>query len=508
MSVALISVYDKTGIVEFARSLVEMGWKIVSSGGTARTLRESGVSVESVEELTGLSPILGGRVKTLHPTVHAGILARRDVPEDVETLKREGIETIDLVAVDLYPFEKAASDRSLDERAVEELIDVGGPTLLRAAAKNWRSVITVSAPSQYEDILSVLRDGGPDDDLRRSLAARAFARLSSYDARVASWLSDSDAAFPSLLAESYERGEALRYGENPHQEAAVYRRIGETGPSVTTARVLSGKTLSYCNLADLDLAMRAAAAFDAPTAIVVKHASPCGIASANTLARAIEDAVECDPLSAYGCVIVLNREVDPDVAQFIHKMPFVEVVGAPTFAEESLALMRKKKARRLVELGSFERLDPLVRKGVAGGMLVQRRDDAAFDRTSAKVVTHRAPTEEEWSALEFAFGAVRWVVSNAVVLVRGTATVGIGGGQPNRVDSVRIAATRAGDRAQNSVLGSDALFPFADGVAAAAEAGVSAVVQPGGSKRDGEVIEASDAAGMAMVFTGTRTFRH
>jgi len=512
---ALISVSDKTGIVELGKFLDSRGVEILSTGGTLKALREAGIAAIQVSDFTGSPEILDGRVKTLHPKIHGGILGRRDLNSHRDQMKEHGIEPIDLVVVNLYPFERVTADPDCSLEDAIENIDIGGPSMVRSAAKNSDSVAIVTDPADYDRVRSDIEtnDGAIAPETRRYLAGKAFARTAEYDAAIANYLArklNPEAPVPDKIHLTLNKIGDLRYGENPHQKAAWYTN-GEAGPTLPNAKVLSGKELSYNNLLDLESAARMVRDFEAPTVAILKHNNPCGLASHEDLATAYTDAYECDPVSAYGSIIGLNRIVDLATAEKIHESPFVEAVIAPGYAEGTLDLLVQKSTRRFLELPG---LDKPAKKGVLelrfleGGALAQDKDVVADDEYEWKVVSERQPTDQERASLLFAFRAVKHVKSNAIVLVQGTKTVGIGAGQMNRLESVRIATKNAGDKAKGSVLGSDAFFPFRDGVDAAAEAGVGLIIQPGGSKRDDEAIEAANQAGIAMVFTGMRHFRH
>lgn len=507
---ALLSVWDKTGIVEIARRLHEIGFELISTGGTLRAIADAGVPVRAVSDVTGSPEMLGGRVKTLHPAIHGGLLARRDSPDQMAELASYGIGTIDLVVANLYPFGEVASHPAVTLDDALEHIDIGGPTMIRAAAKNFPAVLVLVDPSDYEPVLDALAEGGLDGvpiEMRRNLAAKAFAHVAAYDSVIAAYLRPAG-EFPHHLPLAGERMTMLRYGENPHQEAAIYRLLNPRGTrGVAAWRVLSGKEMSYNNYLDAVAAWTAAADFPGPAVSIIKHNLPCGLATHDDLSQAFLAAHTSDPVSAFGGVVALNRPVDAHTASLITDH-FFEVVLAPAFSPEALDELRRKKNLRVVEVPDTGMEEPLEIRVLDGAMLVQTPDRVEPDPASWKTVTRRAPTESELESLVFAWRAVRHVKSNAIVLATGTATVGIGGGQPNRVDAVRIAVERAGARARGSVLASDAFFPFPDGVEAAAEAGVTAIAQPGGSVRDEEVIAAADRAGIAMVFTGIRHFRH
>ena len=539
---ALLSVADKTGIVALAGGLVELGCEIISTGGTAGALREAGVPVTALETVTGFPEILGGRVKTLHPAVHGALLAVRADDGHIAELERRGIRPIDLVAVTLYPFE-AALARGSDERALIEEIDIGGVTLLRAGAKNFQDVVVLSDPAQYAPVLDEIRTTRTVGfDTRRRLAREAFARTTAYDRAIAGWLeaaargaSQSGPAestwaggpepFPARLSLAFEKIQDLRYGENPHQRGAFYRAAGtgahrtgaeaappghSGGPDLTTARQIAGKELSYNNIYDLDAALELVREFADTAAVVVKHGIPCGVAVAGTVRDAYVRARDGDPVSAFGGIVALNRPVDGAAADAIAET-FLEAVIAPAFHEDAVAILARKKAVRLLETGPLGPAGPSAGRDwrrVRGGLLVQDRDALDLNEADLKVATRRAPTDREWAALRFAWTVCRHVRSNAIVFARDRQVVGVGAGQPNRVESVRIAGRVAGERGRGASMASEAFFPFADGVEAGAAAGITAVIQPGGSKRDPEVIAAADASGMAMVMTGIRHFRH
>jgi phosphoribosylaminoimidazolecarboxamide formyltransferase/IMP cyclohydrolase len=497
---ALISVYDKSGLDDLARGLDELGWEIASSGGTAAHIESLGLAVTKVEDLTQSPEMLGGRVKTLHPRVHAGILARRDEPGDMDTLAEHGIEPFDLVCINLYPFE---SDPSI------ELIDVGGPSMLRGAAKNHASVAALCDPADYGPVLAELRDGGISAETRRRLAAKAFAQTAAYDAAIARWFA-AEEAFPDSLVIALEKTQELSYGENPHQRGAYYAERGARRHLLSRVEQLHGKELSFNNLNDLAGARALAREFDRPACVIVKHANPCGVAVAATLEEAYDKALASDPVSAYGGVIVLNREVEPALGAKLAEQ-FVEVLLAPGFTEDALAALQQKKNTRIL-LDRETEPWPAERhyKRVLGGMLVQDADADIEDRDGWEIAAGEV-SDAQWADLVFAWRVCKHVASNAIVLAKDLATIGIGAGQMSRVDSVRIAVEKAaefGHDARGSVLASDAFFPFADGPQVALDAGVTAIVQPGGSRRDDEVVAAISAAGAAMVFTGRRHFRH
>ena len=509
MPTAILSVHDKTGIIEFARALLEQGWNLLASGGTARLLRANGCAVTEVAEYTGSPEILGGRVKTLHPAIHGGLLAR-NTPVDRAELQALGWDWIDLVAVNLYPFEQTVAEPDVSlEKAVEN-IDIGGVTLIRAASKNFDRVTLACDPADYGAIVSELRAGGVSAATRRRLALKGFHQTAHYDHAIETYLAqlpstEASAEMPQPLMPILYPIQSLRYGENPHQSAELYSDAPGVGP--LGGRVLQGKELSYNNLLDLDAAWRAALSFDRPTIAIVKHLSPCGIASADDLATAFAAALKCDPRSAYGGVIASNQHFDEAVARALGDL-FVECIAAPGFSPEARAVLAKRKNCRLVEIAGALPAAEYELRSITHGVLRQTVDHGDPATAEWRVVTKRQPTEAEWQALRFAWRACQHVKSNSIVLAKGEATVGIGGGQPNRVDCVRIAVERAGAEARGSVLASDAFFPFPDSVELAVAAGVTAIAHPGGSVRDAESLAAADAAGLAMVVTGVRHFRH
>jgi phosphoribosylaminoimidazolecarboxamide formyltransferase / IMP cyclohydrolase len=506
MPKAILSVYDKSGLVEFASGLSALGWSLIASGGTARALRQAGLTVTEVADYTGSPEVLGGRVKTLHPAIHAGLLAR-SAAEDRGQLAQLGWELIDLAAVNLYPFEEtiARPDVALEE-AVEN-IDIGGVALIRAAAKNFARVCLVCDPADYLAVLAELRTGGVSLERRRALAVKGFQQTRRYDAAISAYLAGgkADETGTAPLHLDLYPVSSLRYGENPHQQATLYAYQPEAGP--LGGRLLQGKALSYNNLLDLDAAWRAAVSFERPTVCIVKHLSPCGLASGDSLAAAYPQALESDPISAFGGVIATNRPFDDQTAHALGDL-FVECIAAPGFEPDALQTLGRRKNLRLVSMEALKIEPDIELRSVNAGVLRQSVDLGDPPETEWRAVSQRQPDEAELRALHFAWKACQHVKSNAIVFVQGEATVGIGGGQPNRVDCVRIAAQRAGGRARGAVMASDAFFPFPDSVEEAAKAGITAIVSPGGSVRDAEAIAAADAHGMAMVFTGVRHFRH
>jgi len=516
---ALISVSDKTGVADFAKSLAALGVEILSTGGTASALREAGLQVTDVSEFTGQEEILDGRVKTLHPRLHAALLARREDPEHMATLEREGIEPIDVVCVNLYPFEQTVSGYDVAPEVAIENIDIGGPTMIRAAAKNHEGVAVVVKPESYDAVCAELEESGGEisASTRHWLANEAFAQTARYDAAISRWFSTEYEDFPEHLAIAYEKVLDLSYGENPHQRAALYADAGARSHILSRVSKLHGRALSFNNVLDLDSARGLVGDFAQPACVIVKHNNPCGAAIGVDVLEAYLKALACDPLSAYGGVIALNRPIGVELAEELHKN-FVEVLIAPGFEEGALDVLQQKEAIRI--LCEEERREPdddeRDVKRVLGGLLIQDRDGDPEPREIMEVVTQTQPSEQQWEDMLFAWTVCRRVRSNAIVIAKGGATLGIGAGQMSRVDSVRLAVEKCraahGDGAAallaDSAVASDAFFPFADGPELAIQAGSTAVIQPGGSKRDGDVIAACDADGVAMVFTKHRHFRH
>ena len=522
---ALISVYDKTGLLPFARALAERGVLLISTGGSSKALADAGLAVTDVASITGFPEMLDGRVKTLHPAIHGGILARRDLASHRDALAKHDIGEIDLVVSNLYPFEATVASGAGWEDCIEK-IDIGGPSLIRGAAKNHDFVTVVTDPADYDTVLADLaaNNGATTLLTRRKLAGMAYARTSAYDAAIAAWMAaERGETFPTTLSIAGERKQLLRYGENPHQEAAFYAIAKDGRPGVATATQLQGKELSYNNLNDTDAAFEAVAEFDQPAVAIIKHANPCGVAMGASLIEAYRRALACDPVSAFGGIIALNRPLDAATAEAVASL-FAEVIIAPSVDAAAREILARKTQLRLLATGGMP--DPagagMTFRSLSGGFLMQNRDAGRVSESSLQVVTKRAPTAAEMADLLFAFRVAKHVKSNAIVYAKNGATVGIGAGQMSRVDSSRIAAWKAaeagiaaanGDKqaaspAIGSVVASDAFFPFADGLLAAAEAGATAIIQPGGSKRDPEVIAAADEKGLAMVFTGLRHFRH
>ena len=503
---AILSVYDKTGLADFARGLRELGFEIYSTGGSRRALEDAGVEVHGVSDLTGFPEIMDGRLKTLHPGVHGGILANREVPAHMEQLAAQGLAPIDLVAVNLYPFEATIARPGVTVEEAIENIDIGGPTMIRAAAKNHASVLVVVSPVDYAAVLDGLRAGEVPLTFRRQLAAAAYAHTAAYDSTIAAYTRDLESAegWPREYSVGGARVQELRYGENPHQAAALYR-VGAPGKGVANAGQLQGIELSYNNIVDVDAAWDLVQDLPVPSAAIIKHTNPCGVATAGSLADAYQRAYDCDTTSAFGGIVALNQECDAETARRIITI-FVEVLAAPAFSAGALEVFAAKKKLRLLRI---ETAPPAaVLKMVSGGFLVQSPDIDLADRAEMRSVGRREPSEAEWEQLLLAWRVVKHVKSNAIVLVRDGAAVGVGAGQMSRVESVRLAAQRAGDRASGSVLASDAFFPMPDGVEAAADAGITAIIQPGGSVKDAEVLAVADDRGLAMVHTGRRHFRH
>ena len=515
---ALISTYDKTELVTLAKTLVKHGVEILSTGGTANTLRESGIKIREVSDYTGFPEMLDGRVKTLHPKIHGGLLAIRDNPDHVTQASNHGIEFIDLVVSNLYPFESTVAKEEIGLTEAIENIDIGGPSMIRAAAKNYRDVAILTDPRQYPDVIEELNanDGYLSEETRFKLAKEAFVHTAYYDAAISHYLVNLDSPdgdFPDLLDLRYESAQSLRYGENPHQRAAFYRTHASPEPCAAWANQLSGQPLSFNNILDLEAAIEIVKDFSAPACVIIKHNNPCGLATADNLEEAFNDALDCDRTSAFGSVIGLNQEVSLKVANTIREAANagikVDAIIAPSYTPKALRALSRVKRRPILETGALRQETSVKQiRNVIGGVLVQDRDIHEITLDDLKTVTKRRPTDEEIQSLLFAWKACKHVKSNCILLAQGSKTVGIGAGQMSRVDSCIIAARKAGERAKAAVLASDAYFPFPDGVEIAGEAGVRAVIQPGGSVGDAPVIETADRYGMAMIFTGVRHFRH
>jgi phosphoribosylaminoimidazolecarboxamide formyltransferase / IMP cyclohydrolase len=509
---ALLSVSDKRGIVDFARGLAELGIEIVSTGGTASELQEAGIAVRTVEEYTGFPEIMDGRVKTLHPKLYAGLLARRDDPEHLKAAEEHGVEPVDLVCVNLYPFERTAGRRGATDEEVVEQIDVGGPAMIRAAAKNFAWAAVVVSPESYDAVLEELRESDRRLSLqtRESLAGEGFAYTARYDTAISRWFAEKGQDFPPLFVRAYEKVLDLRYGENPHQRAAFYEQVGARMHVLSMVRQIQGKELSFNNLLDINAARLLVREFQVPACAIIKHNNPSGCALGENALEAYRRAFAADPVSAFGGVICLNRRVDRALAEELSEQ-FVEVLFAPEYDDDALELLSEKDNLRVLEDNERRSVDvtePNL-KQVMGGLLVQDRDLDVEDRDEMQVVTERRPTNQEWQEMLFAWKVCKQVRSNAIVLSKDLSTAGIGAGQMSRVDSVRIALEKStAESLEGAALASDAFFPFADGPQLAIDAGVTAIIQPGGSVRDPEVVEAADRAGITMVFTSRRHFRH
>jgi phosphoribosylaminoimidazolecarboxamide formyltransferase/IMP cyclohydrolase len=516
---ALISVSDKSGLSELAAGLHDRGIEILSTGGTLKAIRDGGIHAIGVSTFTGSPEVMDGRVKTLHPKIHGGILHRRDVAQDVEDLAALESKPIDLVVVNLYPFEKTVARADASRGEIIENIDIGGPSMVRSAAKNHDSVVVITHPADYSELMAQLEENNGSTTLsfRVRCAAKAFATTARYDKAIASYFASEEKTderqeqFPAQLNLAYSRRAELRYGENPHQPACLYADDAYPHATLLRAEVLSGKELSYNNYHDLNAALDMLLDFSEPFACVLKHTNPCGAAIGETIAQAYKDAYESDPLSAFGSIIGLNRIVDMPTAELLRETPFVECILAPGYEPDALKLLKRKKARRILALPEIEQNLPegdLTYRFIRGGLLVQTEDTHETVESDLKVVTKREPTPDEIKSLMFAWKVVKHTKSNAIILVKGSATVGVGMGQTSRVDSGFMAVKRAGDRAKGSVMASDAFFPMPDGVEVGTDAGVTAIIQPGGSKGDEEAIAAADKAGAAMVLTGARHFKH
>jgi phosphoribosylaminoimidazolecarboxamide formyltransferase/IMP cyclohydrolase len=506
---ALLSVSDKTGLEAFAKGLADLGVELISTSGTAAYLEEHGLTVTRVEELTGLAEMLDGRVKTLHPKVHGALLARRDVPTDAASLAEHGIEPIELLVSNLYPFVRVSARRDVSDEDVVEAIDIGGPAMIRAAAKNHANVAVVVDPERYGFLLDELGEGGElSSGTRRELAAEAFAHTAGYDIAIANWFLDAE-SFPDRQLREFIKVTDLQYGENPHQRAAYYRDAGARKHLLSRVTQHGGKSLSFNNLLDLDAAVALVGEFSLPGCAIVKHGNPCGVALAANVAQAYDQAYAADASSAFGGVIAVNRAVTLPLAQAISRQ-FATVIHAPGYAPDALALLQEKQSLVILETAERRRVTPGERdyRRVLGGILVQDRDTESEDRSVMEVVTRAQPNEQQWGDLLFAWRVAKHVRSNAIVLAKDLSTAGIGAGQMSRVDAAELAVRKAGGSVPGGAAASDAFFPFADGLQALVDAGATAVIQPGGSKRDDEVVAAADAAGVTMVFTGRRHFAH
>lgn len=512
---AILSVFDKTGVVEFAKELAALGYEIVSTGGTAKAIREAGVEVTGVSEITGFPECLDGRVKTLHPKIHAGILAMRANPEHMKQIDSLGVTPIDIVAINLYPFKQTILRAGVTLPEAIENIDIGGPTMIRAAAKNWQDVAVVVDPADYAKVIAELKEGGEvARETKFMLAGKVFEHTAQYDALIAAYLRKQrgEDSFPEKLTLTYEKVQDLRYGENPHQQAAFYKEIGHFDNTLAASEQLHGKELSYNNINDANGALDVLKefGFDQPTAVGVKHANPCGVGIGADIHEAYLKAYEADPVSIFGGIVALNREVDEATAQELAKI-FLEIIIAPSFSEQALDILTKKKNIRLLRLPQLAKPNAkelLDMKKVAGGLLVQQLDTELLNESEIKCVTKRKPTAKEMEDLLFVWKIVKHTKSNGIALAKDGQSVGVGPGQTNRITALALAIKYAGDRASGSVMGSDAFFPFSDCVEAAAKAGITAIIQPGGSIRDEDSIKAADEAGIAMLFCGMRHFKH
>lgn len=508
---AVISVSDKTGVVEFARGLEKSGYEIVSTGGTARELEKAGVRVINISDVTGFPECLDGRVKTLHPMIHAGILAMRENPAHMEQVRKLNVTLIDVVAINLYPFKQTILKENVTFGEAIENIDIGGPTMIRAAAKNWQDVTVIVDPADYDRVLGELGGGGTSLETKRLLAYKVFEHTAAYDALISAYLrKQTGLGFPDKYTPTFEKVQDLRYGENPHQSAVFYREIGNFGGALADAKQLHGKELSYNNINDANGAIELLKEFDKPCAVAVKHANPCGVGVGDSIHEAYVKAHDADPVSIFGGIIALNRVCDEKTAEEISKI-FVEIVIAPGFSDSALEILTKKKNIRLLELPGISKKntpDMLDYKKVAGGLLVQDLNCELYDDADLTVVTKRAPTTDELEAMRFAMRVVKHTKSNAIVLSGKDKTIGIGPGQTNRITALELAIKYGADKVRGSVMASDAYFPFDDCVEGAAKAGITAIIQPGGSIRDKDSIEACDRHGIAMVFTGKRHFKH
>ncbi|GAK13361.1 bifunctional phosphoribosylaminoimidazolecarboxamide formyltransferase/IMP cyclohydrolase [Geomicrobium sp. JCM 19039] len=510
MKRAIISVSDKTGVASFAKQLLELGFEIISTGGTKKALQDAGVDVIGISDVTDFPEILEGRVKTLHPAIHGGLLAKQHDEKHMKALEEQGMAPIHLVVVNLYPFKETIKKESTTFEDAIENIDIGGPAMLRASAKNHESVTVVTDPNDYDVVLEELSKGEVRMTTKRRLAAKVFRHTASYDALIAEYLTrESGEKYPESLTLTYEHKETLRYGENPHQQAAFYETPLPTSPSLANAVQLHGKALSYNNINDADAALAIVSEFkDTVAAVAVKHTNPCGVGIGETLEEAFNEAYEADAVSIFGGIVAVNETIDVATATKLADI-FLEVIIAPDYSEDALAILQKKKNIRLLKVNTATKSnDAQMITSVQGGLLVQDDDRAGFDDANIEVVTDREPTEAEWKSLKLSWSVVKHVKSNAIVLVNGDRTVGVGAGQMNRVGACDIAVKQAGELSKGSALASDAFFPMKDTVEAAASAGVTAIIQPGGSIRDEESIQAANDAGIAMVFTGMRHFRH
>lgn len=509
MKRALISVSNKNNITDFAKGLSELGIEVISTGGTLKSLQESGVDAIAIDEVTGFPEIMDGRVKTLHPKVHGGLLGKRSNPDHMKQMEENDIQPIDIVVVNLYPFKETLQKAGVSKEEIIENIDIGGPTMLRSAAKNFEDVLVIVDPEDYPRVLEALKEDNVSLELRQQLAAKVFRHTANYDAMIAGYFAgETGEEFPETYTVTYEKVQDLRYGENPHQAAAFYRAPLSTGLSLARAKQLHGKELSYNNIQDANAALEIVEEYSEPAAVAVKHMNPCGIGVADSLSQAFQSAYDADPVSIFGGIVALNREVDAATAEILSGI-FLEIVVAPGFTNEALEILTQKKNIRLLEVDMTQTKEVTHKlTSVSGGVLIQHQDAGRVTADDIKVVTKRQPTEKEIADLLFAWKAVKHVKSNAIVLAKDNQTIGIGAGQMNRVGSAKIAIEQAGEKAQGSVLASDAFFPMPDTVENAIKAGVTAIIQPGGSKRDQDSIDVCDEHGIAMVYTNMRHFKH
>ncbi|WP_173917427.1 bifunctional phosphoribosylaminoimidazolecarboxamide formyltransferase/IMP cyclohydrolase [Halobacillus sp. Marseille-Q1614] len=506
---ALLSVSNKEGLTDFAKGLVELGYELISTGGTKRAIEEAGLPVLSISEVTNFPEIMDGRVKTLHPSVHGGLLAKRSNEDHMRQLEELEIETIDLVAVNLYPFKETIAKPNVTDADAIENIDIGGPTMLRSAAKSFEDVVVVVDPKDYKGVVDSLKTGELSFEARRKLAAKVFRHTANYDAMIAGYFADlTEEAYPETYTVTYEKVQSLRYGENPHQTAAFYKKANHQGASLAHAEQLNGKELSYNNIQDANAALDVVLEFTEPAAVAVKHMNPCGVGTGETLFEAYGKAYAGDPVSIFGGIVALNREVDEETAAKLKEI-FLEIIIAPSFSEGALEILTKKKNLRLltVEMNKPETQTHKL-TSVSGGLLVQDTDEGSLEDVELEIATERQPTEQELKDLELGWKVVKHVKSNAIVVAKGDQTLGVGAGQMNRVGAAKIAFEQAGEQAKGAIMASDAFFPMPDTVEAAAEAGITAIIQPGGSKRDQDSIDACNKHGIAMVFTKMRHFKH
>lgn len=506
---ALISVSNKDNIVDFAKGLTDLNYEVISTGGTLRVLQEAGIAVKAVDEVTGFPEILDGRVKTLHPLIHGGLLAKRDDETHQKQLQENKIHPIDVVVVNLYPFKETLMKHGISEDEIIENIDIGGPAMLRASAKNFTDVTVVVDPADYDDVLTTLKNGELSIEFNKQLAAKVYRHTAHYDAMIANYFTEeTEEQFPERYTVTYEKVQTLRYGENPHQKAAFYKKPVETYGGLTAAKQLHGKELSYNNIQDANAAIEIVSDYDKPAIVAVKHMNPCGIGVATTISQAFQKAYDADPISIFGGIIASNREIDAETAEKLSEI-FLEIVIAPQFTEEALTVLTKKKNIRLLELPRVDRTDAYHKlTTIKGGVLVQENDRGEIAEDALTYPTKRKPTDKEMADLLFAWKAVKHVKSNAIVLAKDEQTIGVGAGQMNRVGAAKIAIEQAKEKTEGAVMASDAFFPMPDTVEAAGKAGVTAVIQPGGSKRDQDSIDMCDRYGIAMVFTNMRHFKH